>query len=169
MKTSQQGIDLIKYFEGVHDGDLTKIGLQPKLCPAGIWTVGYGHALKDSSGFLKGKDGYKKIAEKFPQYANLTEVQAEKLLELDLVRFETFVKSRVNVKLEQHQFDALVSHTYNTGGSTSLFAFINLNDTENIADWWISKYITVGKKILPGLVKRRKIELYLFQTGTLNL
>ena len=38
MKTSQIGIDLIKHFEGLHDGDLKKIGLQPKKCPAGIWT-----------------------------------------------------------------------------------------------------------------------------------
>ena len=38
MKTSQKGINLIKYFESLHDGDLTEIGLQPKMCPAGIWT-----------------------------------------------------------------------------------------------------------------------------------
>ena len=38
MKTSQIGISLIKHFEGLHDGDLKKIGLQPKKCPAGIWT-----------------------------------------------------------------------------------------------------------------------------------
>ena len=45
MRTSNKGIDLIKEFEGLHDGDLSIIGLQPKMCPAGIWTQGYGHAI----------------------------------------------------------------------------------------------------------------------------
>ena len=55
MKTSQVGINLIKHFEGLHDGDLKEIGLQPKKCPAGIWTQGYGSAMRDKNGnFLKG-------------------------------------------------------------------------------------------------------------------
>ena len=65
MKTSQKGINLIKYFESLHDGDLTEIGLQPKMCPAGIWTEGYGHAIRDLKGqFFKGKDN------KLKAYAN---------------------------------------------------------------------------------------------------
>src|SRR5665647_1325406 len=39
--------DLTKHFESLHDGDLTIIGLQPKMCPAGIWTEGYGNAIID--------------------------------------------------------------------------------------------------------------------------
>ena len=45
-------IDLVKSFEGIHDGDLTVIGLQPKMCPAGIWTVGYGRALRSKPRML---------------------------------------------------------------------------------------------------------------------
>ena len=40
MKTGIKGIDLIKEFESLHDGDLKQVGLQPKMCPAGIWTEG---------------------------------------------------------------------------------------------------------------------------------
>ena len=60
MKTSSSGIALIAYFEQYHDGDLTKIGLQPKMCPAGIWTVGLGHALinKNTGKWLKGQQDY---------------------------------------------------------------------------------------------------------------
>jgi lysozyme len=39
MKTSNVGIQLIQEFESLHDGDLTMIGLQPKMDPVGIWTM----------------------------------------------------------------------------------------------------------------------------------
>lgn len=47
-----------KHFESLHDGDLTIIGLQPKMCPAGIWTEGYGNAIVDplTGKFLKGSE-----------------------------------------------------------------------------------------------------------------
>jgi hypothetical protein len=51
MKTSNVGIQLIQEFESLHDGDLTMIGLQPKMDPIGIWTEGYGHAMRDSKIF----------------------------------------------------------------------------------------------------------------------
>jgi GH24 family phage-related lysozyme (muramidase) len=41
---------LVKKYEGLHDGDSKQTGLQPKLCPANIWTEGYGRA-------MFGKDG----------------------------------------------------------------------------------------------------------------
>ena len=47
MKTGTKGIELIKSFESLHDGDLSKIGLQPKMCPAQIWTEGYGRAMRE--------------------------------------------------------------------------------------------------------------------------
>ena len=55
MKTSVNGLNLIKEFESLHDGDLSIIGLQPKMCPAQVWTEGYGRAMRNKSGvFLKG-------------------------------------------------------------------------------------------------------------------
>ena len=154
MKTSETGLQLIKHYEGIHDGDLTKIGLQPKLCPAGVWTVGYGHAL--------GKGSLEEIAKKYPNLMTITEKEAEALLAKDLPRYEAIVHK--NTKgLKQHEFDALVSHTYNTGGSETLFRLVN--ERGNIKDWWLSTYITAGGVKLNGLVKRREAEWHLFETG----
>ena len=41
MRTSERGMNLIKKYEGLHDGDLKAIGLQPKMCPANVWTEGW--------------------------------------------------------------------------------------------------------------------------------
>ena len=81
MSISEQGLALIKHFETLHDGDLSTIGLQPKMCPAGVWTVGYGRALLGADGkFLKGKEGK---TEAYRQYPNLSENQAEQMLRED--------------------------------------------------------------------------------------
>lgn len=153
-------------YEGLHDGDLTKIGLQPKMCPAGIWTVGYGYALvnKKTGKWLKGQSDYKYIAEQYPEYMNMTEESAKKNLIEFLIKYEKKVSLSVKVPLNQNQFDALVSHTMNTGGSTTLFALINQkNDISLIEDWWKTRYITIdGKKKLKGLILRRAEEFELF-------
>ena len=87
------------------------------------------------------------------------------------MKFESIVKKNLKVKLEQHQFDALVSHTYNCGVSDTLYRLINTLplDSEAIEIWWKTKYITAGGKQLNGLIKRRKVEYNLFKTGKLNL
>ncbi len=83
----EAGIKLIKKFESLHDGDLKVIGLQPKLCPAGIWTVGYGRALVNpvTHEFLKG-DKDKALA--YSLCPSLTEFQADQILKEDVVRYE---------------------------------------------------------------------------------
>ncbi len=155
MKTSKIGIDLIKFFEGLHDGDLKQIGLQPKKCPAGIWTEGYGHAMRDSNGnFLKGNT--------MPNHT-ISEADAIMQLQEDLELFELIVSRKIKVYIKQNQFDALVSHTYNTGGSDTLFKLINQNaPDEQIKKWFETKYITGGGKQLKGLIERRKAEYKLF-------
>lgn len=155
MKTSQIGIDLIKHFEGIHDGDLKKIGLQPKKCPAGIWTQGYGSAMRDKDGnFLKGN---------VMPNVTISEKEAEQLLAKDLGVFENIVTRKVRTPLSQNQFDALVSHTYNTGGSDTLFKLINQNaPADQIRKWFTTKYITGGGKRLQGLVNRRNAEANLY-------
>jgi len=159
MKTSQIGIDLIKHFEGLHDGDLRTIGLQPKMCPAGIWTEGYGRAMRDKNGnFIRGKEN-KKLA-----YASITirtEEQAEKALAEDLPSYEKQVILKAKKPLKQNEFDALVSHRYNTGGSSTL---TEMSNSQNILlkAWWVSHYIMGGGKKLKGLIERRKAEAKLF-------
>lgn len=161
MKTSKIGIDLIKSFESLHDGDLTKIGLQPKMCPAGVWTEGYGRAMRDKKGnFIKG------IANKDLAYANITirtVHDAEKALIEDLNSFELIVLRKIKQPLNQNQFDAMVSHSYNTGGSATLFNLINSKaPNDKIKFWFENKYISSNGKVLNGLKRRRKAESDLF-------
>ena len=159
MKTSQIGIDIIKYFEGLHDGDLSIIGLQPKMCPAGIWTEGYGRAMRDKNGnFIKGT-GNKKLA-----YANITirtEAEAEKALAEDLPPYERQVILKAKRSLRQNEFDALVSHRYNTGGSSTLTQMSN-SQNALLKIWWVSHYIIGGGRELKGLIERRKAEAKLY-------
>lgn len=156
MKTSQIGIDLIKYFEGLHDGNLKQIGLQPKKCPAGIWTEGFGHAMRDSKGnFLKGK-----IA---PISGVTNKEQAEGLLKKDLQVFEYLVIQKLKRTVKQNEFDALVTFIFNCGVSQTLFQMVN-SQNPLLKAWWISHYITGqgNPKPLKGLIERRKVEAKLY-------
>lgn len=165
MKISNKGIALIKQFEGLHDGDLKAIGLQPKMCPAQIWTIGWGHALlnKKTGKWLRGDADFPLIKKQYPQYENMTLTQADELLEEDLQEFETRVNRKLKLNLNQNQFDALVSHTFNTGGSDGLFNLINRQARKDeIFEWWTTKYIRGNGKILPGLIKRRRKEADLY-------
>lgn len=161
MKTGRDGVNIIKRFESLHDGDLTLIGLQPKMCPRGIWTAGYGRALRGMEGkFLVGKKD-KEEAYKVNTINN--ESEANVALMEDLKVFERIVMSKIKVPLNQRQFDALVSHAYNTGGSDTLFKLINRRAPEDqIRRWFETKYVTSGGVRLRGLVNRRKAESDLF-------
>lgn len=161
MAVTSKTIELIKYFEGLHDGDLKRIGLQPKMCPSGIWTEGYGRAMRDASGkFIKGE------ANKALAYARITIrtiAEAHAALLQDIKIFERIVDSKLRVKLSNNKRSALVSHTYNTGGSDGLFALVNRNAPDSeIRAWFENKYVTGGGVRLPGLVKRRKAEADLY-------
>jgi lysozyme len=141
MKISTSGIEFIKKFEG--------LCLQAYLCPAGVWTIGYG------STQISGRSVT-------PKYVISKEI-AEILLKNDLMRFETIVNERINVTLNQNQFDALVSHTYNTGGSDTLFELINESASNDLIRNWIeTRYTTAKGILLQGLVKRRKEEAALY-------
>ena len=161
MRTGAAGIKLIKGFESIHDGDLTEIGLQPKMDPRGIWTEGYGRAMRDASGnFLIG------IKDKSKAYNKITirtVAEAEKALIRDLDSREHTVMQKVKIPITQNQFDALVSYTYNTGGSDTLFKLINKKAPEDqIRRWFETKYTTSGGVSMPGLIRRRKAEADLF-------
>lgn len=164
MEVSELGINLIKHFESLHDGDLTKIGLQPKLCPANIATVGYGHALKDSNGeWLKGKEGLAKVSLLYPEWDTITEEEAEKILKDDLKLYAKKVLD-LNLKLTQYEFDALVSFVYNLGPGALRNSTLLKRIQERKGDikeaflMWVKS----GGKTLKGLIKRREAEAELF-------
>lgn len=165
MKIGEKGSLLIKHYEGIHDGDLTRIGLQPKMCPSGIWTVGWGHAIVHNRKFLKGKENYELACE---LYKDMTLAQADKLFLVDIQVFENQINAK-RLPLLQHQFDAVTSHTYNTGGSDTLFKLIRLKASEaSILKWFQERYIMGDGKVLKGLIARRKTEALLYQTGELK-
>lgn len=158
MKTTEIGLNLIKHFEGLHDGDLRQIGLQPKACPAGIYTEGYGRAMRDKKGNF--------IRDKKTALANIsirTEAEALKALANDIKVFEDIVMRKVKVALKPNEFDALVSHTYNTGGSNNLFSLINKKaSNDDILKRFVNHYITANGVQMRGLIERRKAEAKLF-------
>lgn len=134
MNVSQNGIDLIKRFEGC--------SLTAYKCPAGVWTIGYGHT-KDV------KQGDK-----------ITQAKAEEFLKNDLKVYEAKVRSIVKISLTQNQFDALVSFCYNCGPA-NLKKLVSNRNAAQIGNA-ILLYNKAGGRILNGLVKRRNAEKELF-------
>ena len=151
MKPSQLCVDLVKHFEGLY----------PKayLCPAGIWTIGYGH-----TGLIH-NDGTVYAGRK------VTQEEAEKLLAYDLEKFSEKVGKLVTVPLEQHQFDALVSFAFNLGEGnlrkSTLLKKLNGFNYAGAAEEFM-KWDKAGGKTLAGLTRRRKAERHLFATGELE-
>lgn len=139
MNISTNGIELIKQFEGC--------SLKAYKCPAGIWTIGYGH----TNGVKEGQ--------------TITKTEAERLLKEDLARFERVINDVIKVRINQNQFDALVSFSYNVGTGalkkSTLLKLINKEDYNRAAEQF-NKWIYAGGKKLAGLVKRRTAEKELF-------
>jgi lysozyme len=161
---NNESIALIKCFESLHDGDLSQIGLQPKMCPAGIWTVAFGRALrtKDGKRFLKGNADK---AEAYRQYPALTEAEAEAMLQEDLAIFAAHVAKLVKVPLSENQRGALVSFAYNCGhgalASSTLLKKLNAGDYDGAAAEF-KRWNKAGGKVLRGLTRRREAEAALF-------
>lgn len=139
MKTSNNGKELIKKFEGLR--------LQAYRCPAGILTIGYGHTRNV-------KEGDK-----------ITADIAEKLLDEDLISIERFLNS-LKLNINQNQFDALVSFIYNVGiGNflkSTLLQKIKTDPNDKTIEQEFMKYRFANKIELTGLIRRRKEEVKLY-------
>jgi len=139
MKISQEGIALIKVFEGCK--------LESYLCAAGVWTIGYGHTKMVEEG------------------QEITQEEADNILLNDLEIYEEAVLKAVEVPLHQHQFDALVSWTFNLGGAnlnaSTMLKVINKGEYEDVPAQ-IKRWNKAGGKVLQGLIRRREAEALLF-------
>ena len=139
MQTGTAGIELIKSFEGIR--------LNAYKDSAGVWTIGYGHTNNVYNGMT------------------ITSEEAETLLKNDLKQFEYYVNTYVSVNINQNQFDALVSFTYNVGGGafkqSTLLEKLNNGDMNGAADEF-GKWIYAGGIKLNGLIRRRNAERELF-------
>ncbi len=142
MNISQKGLEVIKGFEGCR--------LKAYLCPAGVWTIGYGHTKTASPGQVISKE------------------KAEELLRGDLEGFEEGVGDILtskNVDPTQGQFDALVSFSFNVGlhalQKSTLLSKLSNGDIEGAAKEF-SRWNRAGGRVLLGLVARRNAEKKLF-------
>lgn len=140
MRISKKGRILIQYFEGLK--------LKAYLCPANVWTIGYGHTKTAKEGMV------------------IMLHEAESLFTLDIKEFEEYINNLVTITLKQYQFDALVSWIYNLGPtnflSSTLFKRLKENDLKDIPKQ-IKRWDKAGGKKLRGLTLRREAEAKMFQ------
>lgn len=142
MKISEQGIELIKKFEG--------FSAKPYFCPADKLTIGYGHVIESG--------------EKFPPLG-ISQQEAGDILRKDIEIAEDAMARLIRLELTQYQFDALCSFIYNLGAKafekSKLLRFIN--DGEFVlAEAEFSKWVYAGGKKMSGLVRRREVERQMF-------
>lgn len=137
MKTSKQGLDLIKKYEGLR--------LTSYKCAAGVYTIGYGHT--------KGVKANQTI----------TEEEAVKLLLEDIKEAEKAVNKYQNhYNFNQNEYNALVSFAFNIGNIRGLTN--NGKRTKFQISSKFKAYVYTGGKKMNGLVKRRAAEAALFSS-----
>ena len=136
---TQQGLDLIKKYEGLR--------LEAYKCPAGVWTIGYGH----TKGVIKGM--------------KISKEEAETLLKQDVSIVELQVVNTVG-KLSDCKIDALVSFAYNVGiaafRNSTLCRKVKANSDDPAIRNEFMKWIYAGGKKLQGLERRRKEEAEMY-------
>ena len=140
MKISKEGVALIKKFEGCK--------LESYYDAVDVLTIAYGRTKAVKAG------------------DTCTQEQADAWLEEELHEYGGYVNKYVEVPLEQHHFDSLVSWVYNLGPtnlkSSTLLKVLNDKDYEGVPAQ-IKRWNKAGGKILEGLVRRREAEAKLFE------
>lgn len=135
MRVSDICFEKIQEFEGLR--------LTAYKCPAGVWTIGFGH----TKGVKMGQ--------------TITKSQAETLLRGDLLPCEEYVRG-LNLELTQGQFDALVDFCFNLGTAalqrSTLLQKIRTKADEQTIRGEFAKWVNAGGVRLEGLVKRRTWE-----------
>lgn len=165
MKTSDKGIQLMHRFEGYRN--------KPYLCPAKIWTIGYGHVLYQEQirlpvARVNGYTGM--IRSEYPLRPEHNRVwskdEINELFRNDIKSFERGVLRLVpSVVGRQGSFDALVSFAFNAGLGNlqrSQMRMRALRKDWDAAAEAFRQWVKGGGKVLPGLVKRREAEIALF-------
>ena len=158
-----EGLTLVKAFEGLPDGDPTTVNLDPYLDPIGIWTIGYGHAIRGANGkYLRGEADREKAKALYPD--GLTLEQAELLLRADMLDSCRDVQAVVKVPLSDNQFAALVSFEFNCGGlgQSTLLRMLNAGEPSEAVASQLLRWNRAGGKVLAGLTRRRRAEMDLF-------
>lgn len=145
MKASVDAYELIKQFEGLR--------LEAYLCPAGIWTIGYGHTSGVSPNSF------------------ITIQEADEYLHRDVAAIEMQL-NKLNLSLRECQWDAIVSFVFNIGignfKASTLLAKIRINPDDNsIIDEFL-RWVYANGKVMRGLQKRRLTEMKLYFSDKLK-
>lgn len=139
MNISAEGLSLIKKFEGCE--------LKAYRCAANVLTIGYGST--------------KGVTEDM----EITQEEAESLLQEEMHEYEGYINDMVKVPLEQHQFDAMVSWVFNLGSgnlsSSTLLKKLNNSEYDEVPAQ-IRRWNKAGGKVLDGLIRRREAEAKMF-------
>ena len=146
MKTSDQGIMSIIRHEGVV--------LSRYKDAVNVWTIGVGHTAN------AGHPDPERVTWK------LSMDEVFDILRRDLAKFEDRVNRAVKVPMSQHEFDALVSFDFNTGGiyRATLTKRLNAGNRKGAAAAFMN-WTNAGGRKLPALVKRRAEERAIFERG----
>jgi lysozyme len=146
-RINAKGLELVKYFEKFYENAYQ--------CYSGVWTIGWG------------------CTEGIKQGMEITKQQGEEMLKKELNKFETGVTKLAKVKLNEDQFSALVSFTYNIGlggggksgfAESTLLKQLNESNYQEAADWFLpwNKGGKDSLDVLLGLARRRRAERSLF-------
>jgi lysozyme len=161
---NQAGLDLIKQFEGIPDGDPSTVNLDAYLDPVGIWTIGWGHAIRVGNSFLRGAQNKAQARALYP--GGITLAQAEKLLHGDVLDKCRDVESLIKVPVNDNQYAALVSFAFNLGVAnlkqSTLLRLLNNGDFAGAANEF-GKWNKASGRVLAGLTRRRSAEAALFR------
>jgi lysozyme len=140
MNISQEGISLIKKFEGCE--------LKAYQDSVGVWTIGFGH----TKGVEEGDE--------------ITQDMAEIMLEEEMPEYEGYINNMVSAPLKQCQYDALCAWVYNLGPTnlkeSTLLKLLNAGDYHLIPSQ-IKRWNKAGGQTLKGLIRRREAEALLFE------
>lgn len=145
MKASQNGYNIIKKFEGCK--------LSAYLDSVGVPTIGYGNTFYQTGQKVRLGD-------------RINQSMADALLQITVDRFAEKVYQMLKVAINQNQFDALISFSYNVGlenlAQSTLLKRVNINPSDPTISYEFGKWNKAGGKILKGLTIRRDQESSLY-------
>ncbi|MFX3544370.1 lysozyme [Ralstonia mannitolilytica] len=145
MDVPKTAIELAKRFEGLHRVPKADPGrAYPYICPAGYWTIGYGHLCN-------------------AQHPPITETEAEAYLthDLQMALTATLRYCPVLATEPEGRLAAIVDFTFNLGGGRLQTSTVRRR--VNQRDWpaaatELRRWVYGGGRVLPGLVARRSLE-----------
>ena len=145
MRLNNSGIKLLHDFEGLR--------LTSYLCPAGVWTIGYGNTFyEDGTPVRSGQ--------------KITKERAEQLFLFVVNRFASDVANLLRRTLNENQFSAIVSFAYNVGignlRKSTLLRKVNANPRDASIRTEFLKWNKAGGRELAGLTRRRQAEAVLY-------